>query len=189
MDRVCRDAHHPYSDRQRHRLHQFATQQCRVAAGLRRHDRGLGQGARSARQGNRGAQPASHRTCGGACSAAGHGRRGTGPGQARRTSTRHRQEGVPDTILLKPGKLIEEEREQMRRYATYTYELLSPIEFLRPALNIPYCHHEKWDGNGYPRVLKKEQIPLAARILGWSTFGTLCARIALTEPPGPRRKL
>lgn len=72
--------------------------------------------------------------------------------------------GVPDTILLKPGKLTKEEWEQMQRHATYAYELLSPIEFLRPALDIPYCHHEKWDGSGYPRGLNKEQIPLAARI-------------------------
>ena len=52
----------------------------------------------------------------------------------------------------------------MRRHPTYAYELLSPIAFLRPALEIPYCHHEKWDGTGYPRGLSGEQIPLAARI-------------------------
>ncbi len=51
----------------------------------------------------------------------------------------------------------------MRMHPTYAYELISPIAFLRPALDIPYCHHEKWDGSGYPRGLKGDQIPLAAR--------------------------
>ncbi|MDQ3704245.1 MAG: PAS domain S-box protein [Chloroflexota bacterium] len=72
--------------------------------------------------------------------------------------------GIPDSILLKPGPLTEEEWEIMRRHPVYAYELLSPISFLRPALDIPYCHHEKWDGTGYPRGLKGEQIPLSARI-------------------------
>ena len=72
--------------------------------------------------------------------------------------------GIPDAILLKPGPLTEEEWEIMRKHPVYAYELLSPIVFLRPALDIPYCHHEKWDGTGYPRGLKGEQIPLAARI-------------------------
>ena len=72
--------------------------------------------------------------------------------------------GIPDSILLKPGPLTDEEWETMRRHPVYAYELLSPIPYLRPALDIPYCHHEKWDGTGYPRGLKGEQIPLAARI-------------------------
>lgn len=72
--------------------------------------------------------------------------------------------GIPDTILLKPGRLNEEEWEIMRRHPVYAYDLLSPIAFLRPALDIPYCHHEKWDGTGYPRGLRGEEIPLAARI-------------------------
>ncbi|HAF71187.1 MAG: Putative signaling protein [Acetothermia bacterium 64_32] len=72
--------------------------------------------------------------------------------------------GVPDSILLKPGKLDEKEWAEMRKHPEYAYELLSEIEFLRPALDIPYCHHERWDGNGYPRGLKGEEIPLAARI-------------------------
>ncbi|HET6261096.1 MAG TPA: HD domain-containing phosphohydrolase, partial [Chloroflexia bacterium] len=72
--------------------------------------------------------------------------------------------GIPDSILLKPGPLTDEEWEIMRRHPVYAYELLSPISFLRPALDIPYCHHEKWDGTGYPRGLMGEQIPLAARI-------------------------
>jgi PAS domain S-box-containing protein len=72
--------------------------------------------------------------------------------------------GIPDAILLKPGPLTDQEWEIMRLHPTYAYELLSPIHFLHPALGIPYCHHEKWDGTGYPRGLKGEQIPLAARI-------------------------
>ncbi|RJP52870.1 MAG: PAS domain S-box protein [Anaerolineaceae bacterium] len=72
--------------------------------------------------------------------------------------------GVPDSILLKPGKLTDEEWVIMRKHPQYVFDMLSPIAYLRPALDIPYCHHEKWDGTGYPRGLKGEQIPLAARI-------------------------
>jgi PAS domain S-box-containing protein len=71
---------------------------------------------------------------------------------------------IPDSILLKTGPLTEEEWAVMRRHPAYAFELLSPIAYLRPALDIPYCHHERWDGTGYPRGLKGEQIPLAARI-------------------------
>jgi putative nucleotidyltransferase with HDIG domain len=72
--------------------------------------------------------------------------------------------GVPDNVLLKPGRLNEEEWELMKKHPVYAYEMLAPISFLRQALDIPYCHHEKWDGSGYPRGLKGEQIPVAARI-------------------------
>lgn len=72
--------------------------------------------------------------------------------------------GIPDSILLKPGPLNEEEWEIMRQHPNYAYELLLPIPFLRPALDIPRCHHERWDGSGYPLGLKAEQIPLPARI-------------------------
>jgi len=72
--------------------------------------------------------------------------------------------GVPDYILLKPGPLTDKEWEIMKHHPVYAYEMLYPIEYLRPALDIPYCHHEKWDGTGYPRGLKGEEIPLAARI-------------------------
>ncbi len=72
--------------------------------------------------------------------------------------------GIPDSILLKPGPLTDEEWEVMKRHPVYAYELIYPITHLRPSLDIPYCHHEKWDGSGYPRGLKGEQIPLAARI-------------------------
>ena len=71
---------------------------------------------------------------------------------------------IPDSILLKTGPLTEEEWAIMRRHPVYAFELLSPISYLRPALDIPYCHHERWDGAGYPRGLKGEHIPLAARI-------------------------
>ena len=72
--------------------------------------------------------------------------------------------GIPDSILLKRGPLTTEEFDVMKQHPVYAYELLYPIEFLRPALDIPYCHHERWDGTGYPRGLKGEQIPLSARI-------------------------
>ncbi|MBU1964564.1 MAG: HD domain-containing protein, partial [Proteobacteria bacterium] len=72
--------------------------------------------------------------------------------------------GIPDGILLKPGPLDDEEWEIMRKHPVYAYELLYPITYLRPAVDIPYSHHEKWDGTGYPRGLKGVHIPLAARI-------------------------
>ena len=72
--------------------------------------------------------------------------------------------GIPDAILLKEDYLSTDEWDIRRRHPIYAYEMLSSIEYLRPALDIPYCHHEKWDGTGYPRGLKGEQIPLAARL-------------------------
>ncbi|MCS6910109.1 MAG: GAF domain-containing protein [Anaerolineales bacterium] len=72
--------------------------------------------------------------------------------------------GIPDSILLKPDKLTDEEWKIMRQHPTYAHDMLEPIAYLRPALDIPYCHHEKWDGTGYPRGLKGEEIPLGARI-------------------------
>ena len=72
--------------------------------------------------------------------------------------------GVPDRILLKPDKLTDEEWEIMRQHPVHAYNLLSQIDFLRPALDIPYYHHERWDGTGYPKGLKGEEIPLAARL-------------------------
>ncbi len=72
--------------------------------------------------------------------------------------------GIPDAILLKPGKLTDEEWVIMRMHPVYAYEMLAPVDYLRPALDIPYCHHEKWDGSGYPRGLKGKAIPLPARI-------------------------
>lgn len=71
---------------------------------------------------------------------------------------------IPDSILLKTGPLTGTEWDVMRKHPEYAYQLLSPIPYLRPALDIPYCHHERWDGTGYPRGLSSEQIPLSARI-------------------------
>jgi PAS domain S-box-containing protein/putative nucleotidyltransferase with HDIG domain len=71
---------------------------------------------------------------------------------------------IPETILLKTTALSLEEAEIIHQHPGFAYKLLNPIPFLRPALEIPLCHHEKWDGSGYPRGLKGEEIPLAARI-------------------------
>jgi PAS domain S-box-containing protein len=72
--------------------------------------------------------------------------------------------GIPDSVLLKPGTLNDREWEIMRRHPEYAFKFLEPINYLRPVLDIPYCHHEKWDGSGYPRGLKGTEIPLVARI-------------------------
>ncbi len=72
--------------------------------------------------------------------------------------------GIPDNILLKSENLTQDEWVVMRKHPVMAYEMLSPIAYLEPALDIPYYHHEKWDGTGYPRGLKGKQIPLAARI-------------------------
>ncbi len=83
---------------------------------------------------------------------------------------------VPDHILLKPGALTPEEWLIMRQHPIFAYELLSPIAYLRPALDIPLCHHERWDGGGYPKGLKNEDIPLAARVFAvvdvWDALST-----------------
>jgi len=72
--------------------------------------------------------------------------------------------GIPDSILLKEGPLTEDEWKVMRMHPVYALQWLSPIPYLKEALDIPYCHHERWDGTGYPRGLTGEQIPKAARI-------------------------
>jgi response regulator RpfG family c-di-GMP phosphodiesterase len=72
--------------------------------------------------------------------------------------------GIPDEILLKKGKLTAAERTQMEMHPQLAYDLLKPVPFLGRALDIPYCHHERWNGTGYPRQLEGEQIPLSARI-------------------------
>ncbi|HNC07526.1 MAG TPA: PAS domain S-box protein [Anaerolineales bacterium] len=71
---------------------------------------------------------------------------------------------IPDEILQKPGPLNESEWEKMRQHPVYAYDMLSPIAYLHPALEIPYYHHERWNGSGYPHGLKGEQIPLSARL-------------------------
>ncbi len=72
--------------------------------------------------------------------------------------------GVPDSILFKPDKLTDEEWLVMRKHPEFAYDMLHSIAYLRDSMDIPYCHHEKWDGTGYPQGLKGDQIPLAARI-------------------------
>ncbi len=86
--------------------------------------------------------------------------------QVRRGATLHDigKMGVPDEILLKPGALDDAEWVQMRRHPELAVQFLHGIGYLQPALDIPWCHHEKWDGSGYPRGLAGEQIPLAARL-------------------------
>jgi len=91
--------------------------------------------------------------------------------------------GVPDSIMRKPGPLTDDEWVSMRKHPLYAYDLLSPIAYLRLALDIPYCHHERWDGSGYPRGLKGQQIPLAARI-----FAVVDVWDALTSERPYRKK-
>lgn len=84
--------------------------------------------------------------------------------------------GIPDSILHKPGKLTKEEWDIMRKHPVHAYQWLSNIKFLEPALSIPYAHHEKWDGTGYPRGLKGDNIPLAARIFAFAdVWDALCS--------------
>jgi len=71
---------------------------------------------------------------------------------------------IPDGILLKPGELTLTERKFMELHPLFAKDMLDPIDFLHPAMDIPYCHHEKWDGSGYPRNLRGLEIPFAARI-------------------------
>jgi PAS domain S-box-containing protein/putative nucleotidyltransferase with HDIG domain len=83
---------------------------------------------------------------------------------------------IPDEILQKPGPLNEVEWEKMRRHPMYAYEMLSPISYLHSALDIPFSHHERWDGSGYPRSLKGKEIPLTARLFAivdvWDALST-----------------
>jgi PAS domain S-box-containing protein/putative nucleotidyltransferase with HDIG domain len=91
--------------------------------------------------------------------------------------------GVPDSILLKEGELTTEEWEIMRQHPQLAHDMLTPIAYLNNALDIPYCHHEKWDGTGYPQGLKGTQIPLAARI-----FAVVDVWDALTNDRTYRKK-
>ncbi|WKZ35579.1 MAG: PAS domain S-box protein [Anaerolineales bacterium] len=91
---------------------------------------------------------------------------------------------IPDEILQKPGPLSEAEWEKMRHHPIYAYEMLSPIAYLHPALEIPFYHHERWDGSGYPRGMKGEEIPLAARL-----FAIIDVWDALSSDRPYRKKL
>ncbi|HMA37064.1 MAG TPA: HD domain-containing phosphohydrolase [Chloroflexia bacterium] len=97
--------------------------------------------------------------------------------------------GIPDSILLKPGPLTEDEWATMRNHPIYAYELLAPISFLRPALDIPYCHHERWDGGGYPRGLKGVQIPDAARIFAVVDVWDALRSRRRYRPPWPEHEV
>lgn len=96
--------------------------------------------------------------------------------------------GVPERILLKPGALDEAEWELVRRHPKTAFDLLSPIGFLKGALDIPYCHHEKWDGSGYPQGLKGEQIPIAARLFAIADVWDALTSERPYRPAGPERK-
>ncbi|MDW7773565.1 MAG: HD domain-containing phosphohydrolase [Desulfobulbaceae bacterium] len=97
--------------------------------------------------------------------------------------------GIPDSVLMKDGPLTPEEEELMHKHPVYAFELLFPIAYLRPALDIPYCHHEKWDGTGYPRELKGEQIPLAARIFALADIWDALISERRYHKPWPREKV
>jgi putative two-component system response regulator len=91
--------------------------------------------------------------------------------------------GVSDRILLKPGTLTKDEMDVMKLHPVYAYQWLSPIEFLKAALDIPYCHHEKWDGSGYPRGIRGEEIPLFARLFAVvDVWDALCSERPYHDP-------
>lgn len=96
---------------------------------------------------------------------------------------------VPDSILLKKGPLTDEEWNVMRKHPIHAFELLSPIGYLRPALDIPYCHHEHWDGTGYPRGLRGAEIPLAARIFTVVDVWDALLEDRSYRPAWPREKV
>jgi putative nucleotidyltransferase with HDIG domain len=91
--------------------------------------------------------------------------------------------GVPDHILNKPGPLSDEEWVIMKKHPEYAYQMLAPIGFLKQALDVPYCHHEKWDGTGYPRSLKGKEIPFTARIFTvFDVFDALTSERIYNKP-------
>jgi HD-GYP domain-containing protein (c-di-GMP phosphodiesterase class II) len=90
---------------------------------------------------------------------------------------------IPNSILLKPGPLTEMEREIVRMHPVYAFRLIAPVPYLARALAIPYCHHEKWDGSGYPRGLKGQRIPLMARIFSVvDVFDALTSQRSYNQP-------
>ncbi len=97
--------------------------------------------------------------------------------------------GIPDQILNKPGPLTPEEWEVMKQHPVHAFKLLSSIPFLRPALDIPYAHHERWDGSGYPRGLKGEEIPMAARIFAVVDVWDALLNDRPYRPPWPVEKV
>jgi len=98
--------------------------------------------------------------------------------------------GIPDSILLKPGPLTSEEWAIMRQHPVYGYQMLLPITYLGPAIEIPYLHHEKWDGSGYPLGLKGDQIPLSARIFAVvDVWDALNSKRPYREEPWEKEKI
>jgi len=97
--------------------------------------------------------------------------------------------GVPDNILLKPGKLTDDEWELMRKHPQFAFDMLKPIAYLKEALNIPHYHHEKWDGSGYPNGLKGELIPLEARIFAIVDVWDALSNDRPYRPAWPREKV
>jgi len=97
--------------------------------------------------------------------------------------------GIPDKILQKEGPLTKEEMEIMRTHPTLAYQMLSPIPFLRPALDIPVCHHERYDGGGYPRGLFGEVIPLVARLFAVVDIWDALSNDRIYRAPWPRDKV
>ncbi len=97
--------------------------------------------------------------------------------------------GIPDSILLKAEPLTKEEWDIIKLHSVYAYEMLSPIEYLQPVLDIPYYHHEKWDGTGYPLGLKGKNIPLSARIFAVvDVWDALCSDRPY-RPAWPKKKV
>lgn len=97
--------------------------------------------------------------------------------------------GVPDSILFKDGELTEEEWEVMKRHPKLGRSFLQAITFLKPAADIPYCHHEKWDGSGYPRGIKGEDIPLSARMFAVVDCWDALASDRPYRPAWPKEKI
>jgi putative nucleotidyltransferase with HDIG domain len=98
--------------------------------------------------------------------------------------------GVPDDILLKPGPLDLDEWKTMRKHTEYAYQMLSRVSYLGPAIEIPFFHHEKWDGTGYPNGLQGEQIPLSARIFAVvDVWDALNSERPYRPEPWPREKI
>lgn len=97
--------------------------------------------------------------------------------------------GIPDNILLKTGPLTETEWSKMQRHPEYANDMLRDINFLGNARLIPYCHHEKWDGSGYPQGLKGEEIPLSARIFSVADVWDSLLSDRPYRPAWPREKV
>lgn len=98
--------------------------------------------------------------------------------------------GIPDEILLKPGKLTVKERQVIEKHPIAAFSLLETIPYLRKAIDIPYCHHERWNGKGYPLGLKGEQIPLAARIFSVvDVWDALCSDRSYSKAWPPKKAL